>query len=167
MFSMFPVPSACFFVRSPRTGFKLTRCCECCTLQRMSLIMTHPALALIHFRDGKLVIGKMVHRPCDASLSIFVPVDSNIRSAIVIPAPDKLHNHPRFPPEKLTHNAKRQYIDIIKAHGKPGASLAAIDHCKTLNSSWRYRSETPIVATAALTAKLHPALTQTTPQDKK
>lgn len=120
----------CYIVKSARTGHKLLRCCEYYYTPEGTILSL--ALALIHFRDGKLVVGKMIHRPCEASLSIFVPVNNDIRSAIVIPTPNKFQNHPRFPPEKLTHDAKRQYANIIKAHGKPGASLAAIDHCKTL-----------------------------------
>jgi len=84
-------------------------------------------IAYIHVRDGNLVGGNVSQRGCGAGFTIFSPVDHNIRKAIIIPTPGKPHNHPSFPMQKLTYEARVKYEAAIDQAGILGAMVQRVD----------------------------------------
>ncbi|KIJ37762.1 hypothetical protein M422DRAFT_259598 [Sphaerobolus stellatus SS14] len=73
-----------------------------------------------HIRDGKVVDGHIEQRPCTAGLTIYTPVNKKIRKAIVIPEPNKPHNHPSYSSEKLTFEAAEIWRTAVRVTGPLG-----------------------------------------------
>ncbi|KIJ37165.1 hypothetical protein M422DRAFT_260325 [Sphaerobolus stellatus SS14] len=82
----------------------------------------------IHYRNNELFRGTIKHRPCNACLTIYSPVDRSIRKAIVIPAQDMPHNHPSFPSAKLTYQGNAAYQEAIRRVGIIGATVHKVDN---------------------------------------
>ena len=70
---------------------------------------------------------------CPARLIIFTPIDPKIRKAVIIPAgasnsPQKPHNHPAYPEEKLTFAFREDYSLCAEAVGVFGSTVSQIDN---------------------------------------
>lgn len=100
------------------------------------------AIAYSHFKqDGDstvAVTGRMVKRACSVKLKIFCPVDTSDRRAIVVLFGDEGHNHPVFPPSKLTHQQREKYLEAIRAHGLVGATVSRINNGKLSNRAYGF-----------------------------
>ncbi|KAF9552496.1 hypothetical protein CPC08DRAFT_728578 [Agrocybe pediades] len=78
-----------------------------------------------HIKDGKVVKGKLVHRPCNATIKIFSPLDRTDRRAIVyLTGP---HNHPQWPATKVSRDGKDQYAASVIALGPSHATVQKCD----------------------------------------
>ena len=66
----------------------------------------HHWIAFTHISNRKPNRSKMVHRPCLAERCIFVPVDTNLRMAVVVPNYKIPHNHPMPVMVKASYDAK-------------------------------------------------------------
>ncbi|KIJ43436.1 hypothetical protein M422DRAFT_253319 [Sphaerobolus stellatus SS14] len=103
----------CGLAISPRIGQKLKQCPH------------------VHVRDGKLVRGGIDYRPCSAKITIYCPIDQNIRKAIIIPAAGQPHSHPSFPRSKLTYDARIAYTEAIQTLGVGGVTVEKVDQART------------------------------------
>src|SRR5277367_1193729 len=70
----------------------------------------------------------MVRHKCPASRTIYVPVDPAIHMAIVVPNPEKPHNHPILPATKASITLKDLYRKCIQATGIVGSSVRTVDN---------------------------------------
>ncbi|KAF7972867.1 hypothetical protein HWV62_16642 [Athelia sp. TMB] len=84
-----------------------------------------------HYKNGKPVRGQIVRRMCEAFREIFVPVDEDIRFAVVLPDHTRPHNHPMPPAVKASHDVRQQYIKSVQAAGVLGATVKLIDNAPT------------------------------------
>lgn len=89
-------------------------------------------IAFTHTHDGKPIRSKMVHRPCEAERSIFVPVDNSLRMAVMVPNHKKPHNHPIPTTTKASYDAKALYRDSITVTGVLGATVRKVDNGKEI-----------------------------------
>jgi hypothetical protein len=98
-----------------------------CLLLNTSLYLYfHHSICLV--QDNKLVTGSIQQWCCKAEITIYIPVDSNIHKAIIIPGARQPHNHPSFPQERLTLEAKEVYTQAIDEVGVLGAIVNRIDN---------------------------------------
>ena len=87
-------------------------------------------LAYVHICDEKLVTGEIQEWRCQATITIYSPLDPTIRKAIIIPGAGLPHNHPSFPLQKLTIPAKKAYMLALTQAGVTGATVGKVDHGK-------------------------------------
>ncbi|KAJ7600076.1 hypothetical protein C8J56DRAFT_879820 [Mycena floridula] len=81
-----------------------------------------------HFNlDNKSVKGKMIHRKCPAEIYIYSPLKREDRRAIVVVT--GYHNHPMFPPQKLSSGSKGKaaYIAAAENFGPVGLTVSKLD----------------------------------------
>lgn len=83
-------------------------------------------VAYTHVDENNLVVqGQIVHRPCDAKIRIFSPLDRSDRRAIIyVIGP---HNHPKFPSTKPTRKGKDTYREAISSAGVTGLTVVKCD----------------------------------------
>jgi hypothetical protein len=87
-------------------------------------------VAFTHILEGKPTRSKMIPRPCTAERWIFVPVDVNLRMAVVVPNHRIPHNHPMPVMMKASYDAKASYRESIAAAGVLGATVKKVDNGK-------------------------------------
>jgi hypothetical protein len=85
-------------------------------------------VAFTHIQGGKPVRSKMIHRPCPAERWIFVPIDVNLRMAVVVPNYKLPHSHPMPVMAKASYDAKASYRESISAVGILGATVKKVDN---------------------------------------
>ncbi|KAJ7456176.1 hypothetical protein FB451DRAFT_1564753 [Mycena latifolia] len=81
-----------------------------------------------HIINGKAVISRIVNRPCEATRTIYVPVDPSIRKALIVHGHGNAHNHPMPALTKVSYELKASYRQCIKAVGCVGATVAKVDN---------------------------------------
>ncbi|KAJ2919368.1 hypothetical protein MD484_g1015, partial [Candolleomyces efflorescens] len=124
----------CARVVSPRIGKKKSEC---------------PYSHFKHDGNSEIsVTGKMIKRTCNVKLKIFCPVDESDRRAIVVLFGDDGHNHPVFPPTKLTKQQREIYLDAIRAHGLVGATVSKVNNAPSTRQI--YGGNAPSVNNPAL-----------------
>jgi hypothetical protein len=79
--------------------------------------------------------GLMKRRVCPASRTIYVPMDTSIRMAVVIPDHTQPHNHPMPLFLKVSQEAKAHYSELTLASGLLGATVKKVDNCSTFSLS--------------------------------
>ena len=75
-------------------------------------------LAHTHFRNGILFFANMVERKCEVKKIIYTFLD--IKKPIIILMFEGRHNHPPWPAEKVTQEAKadlQKYLDAFGIYG--------------------------------------------------
>ena len=90
--------------------------------------------AYTHLLDGKLYKSPILHRLCNAEGTIFVPVNSSFRIAVVVPDHKAPHNHPMPPMIKVSFDAKAAYRQCITANGVMASTVKRVDNCKIPSS---------------------------------
>ncbi|KAJ7782537.1 hypothetical protein DFH07DRAFT_1010922 [Mycena maculata] len=80
-----------------------------------------------HIVQGHLVTSFIVNRPCDASRTIYVPLDPTIRKALIIHGGDP-HSHPMPALTKVSFELKESYRKCIKSVGTVGATVTKVDN---------------------------------------
>ncbi|KAJ7830499.1 hypothetical protein B0H14DRAFT_3143490 [Mycena olivaceomarginata] len=87
--------------------------------------------------SGALVEGhaktrsRIIRYPCNASHTIWVPLDPSIRKALVFHKPDKPHTHPMPPLTKMSVDLKHTYTGCIEDAGTLGATVNKADNART------------------------------------
>ncbi|KAF6754024.1 hypothetical protein DFP72DRAFT_1126840 [Ephemerocybe angulata] len=81
-----------------------------------------------HTKDGKVVIGKIIHRPCPVKIRIYCPFEPEDRRAVIYFPSNAGHNHPAFPHTKLTRDARDRYEAAILTLGTTGSTVGRVDN---------------------------------------
>lgn len=112
--------------------------CTLATESRLSvvrLLLTSPRAALIHgiahshFRNGKLVVGKMIPHACPVKKIVYTSQDPNVKSLVVIFR--GYHSHPPWPAEKPTLEAKQDMEKCLSSMGTMGTTGGRLNNCKS------------------------------------
>ena len=84
------------------------------------------AIAYTHIIDGKVETGtiKPYEHPCTSRLIIFIPIDSSIKKALVIPK--NPHNHPRFQHIKPSLSEKKIIEKAVHANQKTRTTVKSL-----------------------------------------
>ncbi|KAJ7462842.1 hypothetical protein FB451DRAFT_1404034 [Mycena latifolia] len=93
-----------------------------------------------HIINGQAVTSRTVNRPCDATRTIYVPLDLSIRKALVHNC-SRPHNYPMPPLTKVSYELKVSYREGIKARGCVGATVAKVDNAPS--TELLLKGETP------------------------
>lgn len=93
----------------------------------------------------------MIHLKCAANRTIFVPVDSSLRMAIVVPDHKSPHSHPMPPMVKVSFEAKAAYRDCVIAQGVVAATTKKVDIGELIYSFGRMNIHISLISTAAST----------------
>ncbi|KAJ7191167.1 hypothetical protein B0H12DRAFT_1172358, partial [Mycena haematopus] len=80
-----------------------------------------------HIINGRAVTSSIVHRPCEARRTIYVPLDSSIRKALIIHG-SSAHNHPMPVLKKASFGVRKSYRQCIKGSGCVAATVAKVDN---------------------------------------
>ncbi|KAJ7917410.1 hypothetical protein B0H13DRAFT_2269491 [Mycena leptocephala] len=104
--------------------------------------------AHVHLNQGKTVRGTMIHHPCPAYMTIYVPLDSSLRMACVVFDPGRPHSHPMSPMTKLSLNYEETYRKCVRATGILGTTVQKVDDVPT--TLLLFKGQSP--------AMYHPAL---------
>ncbi|KAJ7049852.1 hypothetical protein C8F01DRAFT_1092926 [Mycena amicta] len=81
-----------------------------------------------HVVNGIAQRPKITHFPCEATCTIFFPVDPTIRKALILPDPSKPHPHPLTSFVKLTDSVAQAYNLVIAESGPlSGATVGKVD----------------------------------------
>ncbi|KAJ6592738.1 hypothetical protein B0H19DRAFT_1365112 [Mycena capillaripes] len=119
----------CSAILHPTTGLKQRHCHKLLFLFPQPCILNDNWLAAHdHIINGSGVTSSIVNRPCEARRTIYVPVDTNIRKALIIPPRNIAHNHPMPSLKKVSLELKESYRKCIKASGCVGATVAKVDN---------------------------------------
>ncbi|KAF8521562.1 hypothetical protein BU17DRAFT_87753 [Hysterangium stoloniferum] len=97
----------CTFTVPPRTGHKQKHCPH------------------IHVENGEIYEALMLQRACPAKITIFSPINHELRKGVVIPAPGVQHNHPFCPWDKRSRREKAQLRAENKVE-KKASSMAVV-----------------------------------------
>ncbi|KAJ7204582.1 hypothetical protein C8J57DRAFT_382857 [Mycena rebaudengoi] len=82
-----------------------------------------------HIINGRSVPKSQIKRfSCNASRTIYVPLDSTIRQALIIHKDNTPHNHPMPPLTKVTLKVKEKYRELVEATGSVGATVNKVDY---------------------------------------
>lgn len=83
----------------------------------------------VHIRDQELIQGSIELVPCNAHITMYFPLDSSIRKAVIVPTRDRPHNHPSNPAGKLSLLAQEAYVRCALAFQKRalGATVTRVD----------------------------------------
>ncbi|KAJ6523691.1 hypothetical protein DFH09DRAFT_1329934 [Mycena vulgaris] len=83
-----------------------------------------------HINENRQVIqGNIIHRPCNAKIRIFSPLDRSDRRAIIhLTGP---HNHPKFPSRKISREGRDAYHEAIIAAGVTGLTVLKCDSAES------------------------------------
>ncbi|KAJ7115729.1 hypothetical protein C8R44DRAFT_927220 [Mycena epipterygia] len=86
--------------------------------------------AFNHIKDGRSFEAKVLHLPCEAELTVFIPHEDKhpelARMCIVIPDHKKPHRHPVPPPLKVPHAIAAKYKACVRKLGL-GATVAKVE----------------------------------------
>jgi hypothetical protein len=74
-----------------------------------------PSIAFTHIIDGKVKQAKMKLRPCSSKMTIYEPLDSNVRKAVVIVKTP--HNHPVYLHSKPHQSEISAVKSVLSASG--------------------------------------------------
>ncbi|KAJ7435706.1 hypothetical protein B0H11DRAFT_2366612 [Mycena galericulata] len=85
----------------------------------------------IHLRNGANVRGTMIHHPCQAYMTIFVPLDLSLRMACVMLDHTKPHTHPMPPKSKASLEVKAVYRKCVRQTGALGMTVQKVDDAPT------------------------------------
>ncbi|KAJ6573309.1 hypothetical protein B0H10DRAFT_2199442 [Mycena sp. CBHHK59/15] len=103
--------AACSAIVHPNSGLKTGKCPH------------------THIIDGQPHTNSpIVKHPCSASRTIYVPVDENIRKALIVHKGNIAHNHPMPALKKVSYELKVSYQKCIQAVGCVGATVAKVDN---------------------------------------
>jgi hypothetical protein len=72
----------------------------------------------------------MIHHTCHAYMTIYVPLDPDLRMACVTFDPAKPHTHPMGPTTKITLDIKEKYRKCVRAAGVLGTTVQKVDDGK-------------------------------------
>jgi hypothetical protein len=123
----------CSHVVSSHIGLKLKYCGELVITLFIITRLTHLChIAYTHLVNGKPFKSPILHRPCDAERTIFIPVDSKYCMAIVVPNHKSAHNHPMPPMIKALYDAKAAYRQCITANGVMALTSKKVDMGKSV-----------------------------------
>ncbi|KAJ6474737.1 hypothetical protein DFH09DRAFT_1343071 [Mycena vulgaris] len=108
-----PQSAVCARVLPPRSGGKGDRLCP-----------------YTHINENRQVIqGKIIHRPCNAKIRIFSPLErSDHRAIIHLTGP---HNHPKFPSRKISCEGRDAYREAIITAGVTGLTVLKCDSAES------------------------------------
>ena len=84
------------------------------------------SIAHTHFREGIAFSANMVKRKCEAKKIIYTSLD--IKKPILILMFKGQHNHPPWPAEKVTQEAKADLQKCLEAFGIYGATAEKLDN---------------------------------------
>ncbi|KAK7023570.1 hypothetical protein VNI00_016656 [Paramarasmius palmivorus] len=122
----------CGRVVSPRVGARKKHCDR-----------THISNGVVESKSP------MVVQKCKAMRTIFVPLDSSIRKAIIVHGKNNTpHSHPIPVLEKATYTVQEAYASVVRAHGVLGATVQKVDNA----------SSTSILLDGKMPAEFSPAL---------
>jgi hypothetical protein len=128
--SEFETILSCARIVPGHIGARIQSCRETSLIYQSSQTLYYPILICIsgypHSADGTL--SKMVRRECDASRTIFIPEDPNIRMACVVMEPGDPHTHPIIPATKASIGIKNMYRECIMAAGVHGKTVQTVDN---------------------------------------
>jgi hypothetical protein len=68
----------------------------------------------------------MIRRPCTAYMTIYMPVDPNMRLACVVLDPSRPYTHPMPPLAELTLDVDKVYRKCVRAAGVLGTTVQSI-----------------------------------------
>lgn len=78
----------------------------------------------------------MKRHHCDAARTIFVPKDSTIRKACIVPNHEKPHNHPILPATKASRDIKDLFNKCIDAVGVVGTTVRSVENGELIFSMY-------------------------------
>ena len=84
------------------------------------------SIAHTHFRNGTSFSANMVEHKCEAKKIIYTSLD--IKKPIIILMFEGRHNHPPWPAEKVTQEAKADLQKCLDAFGIYGANAEKLDN---------------------------------------
>ena len=84
------------------------------------------SIAHTHFRNGIPFFANMVERKCEAKKIIYTSLD--IKKPIIVLMFEGRHNHPPWPAEKVTQEAKADLQKCLDAFGIYGATAEKLDN---------------------------------------
>lgn len=84
------------------------------------------SIAHTHFRNGIPFFANMVERKCEAKKIIYTSLD--LKKPIIILMFEGRHNHPPWPAEKVTQEAKADLQKCLDAFGIYGATAERLDN---------------------------------------
>ena len=117
----------CSLIISSHIGLKQTLCRESPFVMFdfvffLSSIPAHP-----HIKDGRSDDRlPIVNYPCPARRTIYIPIDTSIRVALVVHKSIP-HNHPMPKIDKASFETKSAYIKCVEAVGVLGAMVQKVD----------------------------------------
>lgn len=76
-------------------------------------------------KNGTIVHGSLVHRPCQTKITIYSPNNRDDRRAVVIL--QKAHNHPMPPSRKPSRDGIDAYKAAAVAMGVTGLTVVKLD----------------------------------------
>ncbi|KAF8219461.1 hypothetical protein L208DRAFT_1383005 [Tricholoma matsutake] len=99
------------------------------------VLTVHPKVGLkkcpySHVIDGKIIPAKIIRRKCPTEMIIFVPVDKEIRKAVIILC--NPHNHPMHPRTKPSFKDKKKITKAIHAAGTTGLTVLKLMNVPSL-----------------------------------
>ncbi|KAF7976474.1 hypothetical protein HWV62_6741 [Athelia sp. TMB] len=94
--------------------------------------------AYTHIIDGQMTRGTIVKRPCPTEMIIFVPVDTQIRKAIVLLR--NAHNHPVHPKIKPTAADRTKFNEAVAACGINGLTVRKLLHAPSTSIIYEGKS---------------------------
>ncbi|KAJ6624569.1 hypothetical protein B0H10DRAFT_2186634 [Mycena sp. CBHHK59/15] len=80
-----------------------------------------------HIIDGKEARGRIRRYPCNATQTIYVPLDPTIRKALII-SNNTGHNHPLPILKKVSLPVQEKYRECVAASGCVGATVLKVDN---------------------------------------
>jgi hypothetical protein len=85
------------------------------------------SLAHIHLVNGRSVRGTMIRHPCNAYMTIYVPVDTTMRLACVVLDSSKPHTHPMPTLAKMSLDIDKIYRRCVRGAGVLGTTVQKVD----------------------------------------
>ncbi|KAF8225893.1 hypothetical protein L208DRAFT_1503629 [Tricholoma matsutake] len=99
------------------------------------ILLVHPKVGLkkcsyLDVINGKIIPAKIIRRKCPTEMIIFVPVDKEIRKAVIILR--NPHNHPMHPRTKPSFKDKKKITKAIHAAGTTGLTVSKLMNVPSL-----------------------------------
>ena len=117
---------SCFSFRHPRHGKQKNVVSNHIQITRHFILEVNVSIAHTHFRNGAPFSANMVEYKCEAKRIIYTSID--ISNPITIVMFEGRHNHPPWPAEKVTHEAKEDLQKCLDAFGIYGATGEKLDN---------------------------------------
>ena len=90
----------------------------------------HITTAYTHLKGGQPFKSPIAHHACTTTWSIFVPVNSRLYIAVIVPDHKIPHDHPMLP-IKVAFDVKSAYCKCINQTGVLAAMTKKVDNCTT------------------------------------